>query len=117
MTNVNADGETLVNEPGSTRGKFLVVCKWIGGLALVCLIGYPAVKALYEPWQPASVDEIRTVIAESACAKKLLADANSSAQAITSYGALSADRSTEQSVPINPICTLTALWSHLEKPK
>ena len=83
MTNANADGETLVNEPGSTRGKFLVVCKWIGGLALVCLIGYPAVKALYEPWQPASVDEIRTVIAESACAKKLLADANSSAQAIT----------------------------------
>jgi len=83
MTNVNADGETLVNEPGSTRGQFLVVCQWIGGLALVCLIGYPAVKALYEPWQPASVDEIRTVIAESACAKKLLADANSSAQAIT----------------------------------
>lgn len=83
MKNANADGETLMNEPGSTRGKFHVVFKWLGGLALVCLIGYPAVKALNEPWQPASVDQIRTVIAESACAKKLLADANSSAQAIT----------------------------------
>jgi hypothetical protein len=83
MKNVNADGETLVNEPGSTRGSYLLVCKWLGGLTLLCLIGYPAVKALNKPWQAASVDEIRTVIAESACAKKLLADWNSSAQAIT----------------------------------
>ncbi|MBK3468478.1 MULTISPECIES: hypothetical protein [unclassified Pseudomonas] len=83
MKNVNADGETLVNEGGFTRGSYLLVCKWLGGLALLCLIGYPAVKALNKPWQAASVGEIRTVIAESACAKKLLADWNSSAQAIT----------------------------------
>lgn len=83
MKNANADGGTLVNEAGSTRGSFVLMCKWIGGLALLCLIGYPAVSALNKPWQVASVDEIRTVIAESACAKKLLADANSSAQAIT----------------------------------
>lgn len=83
MNNPNADGEKLLDKPGTSSGAYLLAWKWIGGLALLGLIGYPVVSAAVEEWQAASVDEIRTVIGESGCAKRLLADANSSASEIT----------------------------------
>jgi hypothetical protein len=83
MMDSNTDGEKLLNEPGTGTRAYLLVCKWIGGLALLGLIGYPVVSAVNDRQQAASVDEIRAVIVDSACAKKMLADANSAGREIT----------------------------------
>lgn len=77
------EGSKSLSEPGARTGTYLLVCKWIGGLAFYGFIAYLLVTAVNEWNQVASVDEIRAVIVESGCAKKMLADANRDGREIT----------------------------------